>query len=125
MLSGVPNLAMTFGYTNASWTLKCDLTCAYVCRVLNHMDERGYVQVTPQNSDPSLGREPFVDFSSGYVQRAIDKFPSQGSRKPWRLYQNYALDIMSLRFGSIEDGTLRFKRAPARVASSAAEKLVA
>jgi monooxygenase len=125
MLSGVPNLAMTFGYTNASWTLKCDLTCAYVCRLLKHMDEHGYAQCTAQNTDPSLGREPFVDFSSGYVQRAIDKFPSQGARKPWRVYQNYALDIMSLRFGSIEDEAMRFERAPARDAAPAPQELAA
>jgi cation diffusion facilitator CzcD-associated flavoprotein CzcO len=116
MLSGVPNMAMTFGYTNASWTLKCDLTCAYVCRILNHMAVHGYAQCTPVNSDPSVAREPFIDFSSGYVQRAIDKFPKQGAAKPWRVHQNYALDIVSLRFSSIEDGALRFGRAPARVA---------
>ena len=125
MLSGVPNLAMTFGYTNASWTLKCDLTCAWVCRLLNHMHEHGHVQCVADSTDPSIGREPFIDFSSGYVQRAIDKFPSQGSRKPWRVYQNYALDIMSLRFGSIEDSAMRFQRAPAAVASSEPQELVA
>ena len=108
MLSGVPNLAVTFGYTNASWTLKCDLTCEYVCRVLNHMDEHGYAQCTPENRDPSITEEPFIDFSSGYVQRAIDKFPRQGSRPPWRLYQNYALDIVTLRHGAIEDAAMRF-----------------
>jgi monooxygenase len=108
MLSGVPNLAAAIGYTNASWTLKCDLTCAYVCRLLNHMDERGYRQVTPENRDPSVTEEPFIDFTSGYVLRAIDKFPKQGSKAPWRLYQNYALDILALRYGSIEDGALVF-----------------
>jgi monooxygenase len=108
MLSGVPNMAMTFGYTNASWTLKCDLTCGYVCRLLNYMSEHGYEQCVPQNRDPSVTEEPFIDFSSGYVQRAIEHFPKQGSKAPWRLYQNYALDIMTLRFGAIEDGALRF-----------------
>jgi cation diffusion facilitator CzcD-associated flavoprotein CzcO len=108
MLSGVPNMAMTFGYTNASWTLKCDLTCAYVCRLLNHMDEHGYAQSTPQSPDPSVGEEPFIDFSSSYVQRAIDQFPKQGSKAPWRLYQNYALDILALRFGAIDDGAMEF-----------------
>ncbi|MCW2971673.1 MAG: flavin-binding family monooxygenase [Solirubrobacterales bacterium] len=108
MLSGVPNMAMAFGYTNASWTLKCDLTCAYVCRLLNHMDEHGYVQSTPQNPDPSIREEPFIDFSSSYVQRAIDQFPKQGSKAPWRLYQNYALDILALRFGAIDDGAMEF-----------------
>jgi cation diffusion facilitator CzcD-associated flavoprotein CzcO len=114
MLSGVPNLAISIGYTNASWTLKCDLTCEYVCRLLNHMDEHGYVQVTPENRDPSVVPQPFIDFSSGYVLRSIDKFPKQGSKAPWRLYQNYPRDIVTLRFGSLEDGTLLFERAPVR-----------
>jgi cation diffusion facilitator CzcD-associated flavoprotein CzcO len=111
MLSGVPNMAMTFGYTNASWTLKCDLTCAYVCRLLNHMDARGLDVCVAENDDPTLQPEPFIDFSSGYVQRAISKFPKQGSRAPWRLYQNYALDIMSLRRAPLEDEAMRFSRA--------------
>ncbi len=118
MLSGVPNMAMALGYTNASWTLKCDLTCEYVCRVLNHMAARGYVQCTPENRDPSIEEQPLIDFSSGYIQRSIDKFPKQGSRTPWRLYQNYALDIMSLRFSQIEDGALQFSRAGASVAGA-------
>jgi monooxygenase len=108
MLSGVPNLAIAFGYTNASWTLKCDLTCAYVCRLLNHMDANGYRQSTPHNSDPSIGEEPFIDFTSSYVLRSIDQFPKQGSKAPWRLYQNYALDILALRFGAIDDGAMQF-----------------
>ncbi len=110
MLSGVPNLAIAFGYTNASWTLKADLTCLYVCRLLNHMDERGFVQCVPVNDDPTVAEEPFIDFSSGYVQRAIHLFPKQGSKKPWRLHQNYARDILSLRYSSLEDGALRFTR---------------
>jgi cation diffusion facilitator CzcD-associated flavoprotein CzcO len=108
MLSGVPNMALAFGYTNASWTLKCDLTCEYVCRLLNHMAAHEYGQCTPQNRDPSITPEPFIDFSSSYVLRSIDKFPKQGSSAPWRLYQNYALDILSLRFGAIEDGAMQF-----------------
>ena len=85
MLSGVPNMAFALGYTNASWTLKCDLTCEYVCRLLNHMDEHGYRQCTPRIHDPSIAEQPFIDFSSGYVRRSIDKFPKQGSKAPWRL----------------------------------------
>jgi cation diffusion facilitator CzcD-associated flavoprotein CzcO len=108
MLSDVPNMAMAIGYTNASWTLKCDLTCEYVCRLLAHMDAHGYRQCTPRNRDPSLTTEPFIDFSSGYIQRSIHEFPKQGSRKPWRLHQNYALDIVSLRLAPLEDGTLEF-----------------
>ncbi len=115
MLSGVPNLALALGYTNASWTLKCDLTCEYVCRLLMHMDEHGYRQCTPQNRDPSITELPFIDFTSGYVLRSIDQFPKQGSRAPWRLYQNYALDILSLKFGSIEDGAIEFSHTGAAV----------
>jgi monooxygenase len=110
MLSGVPNLAIALGYTNASWTLKCDLTCEYVCRLLNHMDERGYAYCTPLNRDPSVTPEPFIDFNSGYILRSIDKFPKQGSKPPWRLYQNYARDIVSLRHGALEDGAMEFSR---------------
>jgi monooxygenase len=111
MISGVPNLAVAFGYTNASWTLKCDLTCEYVCRLLRHMDSAGYSTCVAENDDPSVLSEPFIDFNSGYVLRAVDKFPKQGSKRPWRLHQNYALDIVSLRFSHMEDGVLRFKRA--------------
>ena len=110
MLSGVPNLAFALGYTNASWTLKCDLTCEYVCRLLRHMAEHGYDVCTPRR-DPAIAELPFIDFSSGYVQRSIDKFPKQGSRAPWRLHQNYALDILSLKLGAIEDGALQFSTA--------------
>lgn len=108
MYSDVPNLASSFGYTNASWTLKCDLTCEYVCRLLNHMDKTDNRQCTPHNSDPTVTEEPWIDFSSGYVQRSLAKFPKQGSKAPWKLYQNYALDIVSLKFGSIEDGAMKF-----------------
>jgi cation diffusion facilitator CzcD-associated flavoprotein CzcO len=103
MLSGVPNLASAIGYTNASWTLKCDLTCEYVCRLLNYMDKRGFQQCVPRNDDPSIQEQPLIDFSSGYVQRSIDKFPKQGSKRPWKLYQNYALDIVTLKFGSVNE----------------------
>ncbi|TMK23628.1 MAG: NAD(P)/FAD-dependent oxidoreductase [Actinobacteria bacterium] len=124
MLSGVPNLALAFGYTNASWTLKCDLTCEYVCRLLNHMEEHGYRQCTARNRDPSIIEEPFVDLTSGYVKRSIEKFPRQGSRAPWRLYQNYALDIISLRFGSVEDEAMEFSL-NGSPAAPAVEELVA
>jgi monooxygenase len=111
MLSGVPNMAFALGYTNASWTLKCDLTCEYVCRLLGYMDEHSYQQCTPQQRDPSITELPFLDFSSGYVLRSLHKFPKQGSKAPWRLHQNYALDILSLRFGAVEDGAMEFARA--------------
>ena len=108
MYSGVPNLASSFGYTNASWTLKCDLTCEYVCRLLNHMQKHGYVQCMPQNNDPSVTEEPWIDFSSGYVQRSLHKFPKQGSKAPWKLRQNYALVILMLKFGKVDDGVMQF-----------------
>jgi monooxygenase len=107
MLSGVPNMAFAIGYTNASWTLKCELTCEYVCRLINRMDERGQTVCTPRR-DPSVSDEPMIDFSSSYVLRAIDRFPRQGSRPPWRLHQNYARDLVALRHGAIEDEALEF-----------------
>jgi monooxygenase len=110
MLSGVPNMAMTLGYTNASWTLKCDLCSIYVCRLLNHMDEHGYAQCTPQAPGPEVELEPFIDFNSGYVVRAIDRMPKQGSRSPWRLHQNYARDIVLLKRGSVEGEAMEFSR---------------
>jgi monooxygenase len=108
MYSDVPNMASAFGYTNASWTLKCDLTCEYVCRLINYMDRRGYKQCMPHNLDPTITELPSLDFSSGYVQRSVAKMPKQGSKRPWRLYQNYALDIVSLRFGKINDGVMQY-----------------
>jgi monooxygenase len=110
MYSDVPNLASVFGYTNASWTLKADLVCEYVCRLLNHMDRHGYRQCTPHNGDPTLKEEPWVSFSSGYIQRALAQQPKQGSRRPWKLYQNYALDLLSLRFGKLRDDAMVFTR---------------
>jgi cation diffusion facilitator CzcD-associated flavoprotein CzcO len=106
MLSDVPNLAMAFGYTNASWTLKCDLIADYVCRLLNHMDHRGYRKVVPRPDDPNMSREPLVDFSSGYFQRSLHELPKQGERKPWRLYQNYFKDLLSLRMERFRDDAL-------------------
>ncbi len=124
MLSDVPNLALAVGYTNASWTLKCDLTCAFVCRLLNHMAAHGYGACTPRR-DPSVCELPFNDFSSGYILRALDRFPKQGARAPWRLYQNYLLDILSLRFGRLEDGVLEFSRAGAGVGAAERSDLAA
>lgn len=108
MYSDVPNLASVFGYTNASWTLKADLVCEYVCRLLNHMDRHGFRQCTPRNADPTLAAEPWVDFSSGYIQRALAQAPKQGSRRPWKLHQNYLLDLLGLRFGSLRDEAMVF-----------------
>ena len=108
MYSGVPNLASSFGYTNASWTLKCDLTCAYVCRLLKYMEAHGYRQCTPLR-DANVHEEPFIDFSSGYVQRAIATLPKQGSKTPWKLHQNYLLDLLALKFGSLTDEAMEFR----------------
>jgi len=108
MYSDVPNLASVFGYTNASWTLKADLVCEYVCRLLNLMDRKGYRYCMPHNSDPALEAEPWVDFSSGYIQRALKHQPKQGSKRPWKLYQNYVLDLTSLRFGALRDQSMTF-----------------
>jgi monooxygenase len=108
MYSDIPNLASSFGYTNASWTLKVDLTCEYLCRLLNYMDANGFRYCTPRNSDPSLGTQPWIDFSSGYIQRALNVLPKQGTRRPWRLHQNYALDLFALKYGAVDDGVMEF-----------------
>jgi cation diffusion facilitator CzcD-associated flavoprotein CzcO len=108
MFSGIPNLAAAMGYTNASWTLKCDLVCAYVCRLLGRMDELGVRQVTPRWPGGSLPDSPFIDLTSGYVMRSIDKFPKQGRRSPWRLYQNYIRDIVLLKRAPLDDGAVEF-----------------
>ena len=103
MLCAVPNLAMTFGYTNASWTLKADLTAEYVCRLLDQLERRGVRQCTPLAPDASLPTEPFIDFSSGYVTRAAQDLPRQGTTTPWRLHQNYLRDTWLLRFAKVDD----------------------
>ncbi len=108
MYSGIPNLASAFGYTNASWTLKAELICEYVCRLLKHMDRRGYEQCAPR-ADESIKRQDYVDFTSGYVKRALDSLPKQGDRRPWKVYQNYLKDLLMMRFGGLEDGALEFK----------------
>ncbi|HEX8745422.1 MAG TPA: NAD(P)/FAD-dependent oxidoreductase [Thermoleophilaceae bacterium] len=110
MLSDVPNMAFAVGYTNASWTLKCELCCEYLCRLLNHMDERGERICTPRNTDPSVEPEPLIDFNSGYVLRGIGRFPRQGSKRPWRLAQNYPLDVLHLRLGPVADEAMEFAR---------------
>jgi hypothetical protein len=110
MLSGVPNLAMAMGYTNASWTLKCELIARQVCRILNHMRAQGLDVCMPVLDADAGETRPALDLSSGYVQRAEGSLPRQGSRKPWRIYQNYLLDLLSLKFAPLRDGALRFAR---------------
>jgi cation diffusion facilitator CzcD-associated flavoprotein CzcO len=108
MFSDVPNLALAVGYTNASWTLKAELICRYVCRLLNHMAKTGTRQCTPRLRDASLEAAPFLDLTSGYVQRSMHKFPKQGAKIPWRLHQNYARDLLLLQCGRVEDGVMEF-----------------
>jgi len=102
MLSDVPNLAFVVGYTNASWTLKADLSNIYFCRLINYMDQRGYSRCVPRVRS-EMGEEPLMDFTSGYVQRALSTLPKQGSRAPWKLYQNYILDLYTLRYRAVTD----------------------
>src|SRR5262245_8817713 len=109
MYSGVPNLITTFGYINASWTLRADLTAEYACRLLNHMNQRGARQVTPRLRDTDRDMPPrsWIDgFSSGYMQRMMHRFPMQGDREPWINPQNYSSDKKMMRFAPIEDGAL-------------------
>jgi monooxygenase len=117
MLGGVPNCTFTFGYTNASWTLKADLVSEYSCRLINHMRASG-TRIAVARPDPALETEPFLDFSSGYVQRALDILPKQGTVAPWKLHQNYTRDLMVLRFGKLEDGVMSFS-APSPEAKAA------
>jgi cation diffusion facilitator CzcD-associated flavoprotein CzcO len=116
MFGAVPNMALALGYTNASFTLKCDLVSQYLCRLLNHMDAHGYKVATPRVPDPSLGREPFIDLQSGYVLRSLDQLPMQAKTHPWRLHQNYARDIRLFKHGPIDD-EIDFSRGPAAKAA--------
>ncbi|MFN7056409.1 flavin-containing monooxygenase [Hyphomonas sp.] len=125
MLSNVPNLAVTFGYTNASWTLKADLTSEYVCRLINLMDQKGATSALPYLAAFPNETEPFVDFSSGYFQRVMDQFPRQHTEAPWKLHQSYFTDRKNLRELPIEDGVMQFHvpvaKAAAKPALQAAE----
>jgi cation diffusion facilitator CzcD-associated flavoprotein CzcO len=110
MYSGVPNLASSFGYTNASWTLKAELIAQYVCRLLNHMQANGFDTCVPRLDDEAMSREPAVDLTSGYIQRAAAILPKQGDKQPWKSYQNYARDLMMLKFGTLADSAMQFER---------------
>ncbi len=110
MFSDVPNLAFAIGYTNASWTLKCDLAAHYVCRLLNHMDRLGYAVSTPRLNGQDVGDQPVIDFTSGYVLRSLHTLPRQGLKPPWRLHQNYVKDLSMMRYGRLDDGAMEFKR---------------
>jgi monooxygenase len=122
MYSGVPNLVSTFGYINASWTLRADLTSEYVCRLINHLDETGARQVAPRlrTTDTDMPARPWIDFfSSGYMQREMHRFPKQGDREPWINPQNYSRDKKMIRFGSLQDGVLIFSNPPPPAAFTA------
>ncbi|WP_059014845.1 NAD(P)/FAD-dependent oxidoreductase [Mycobacterium sp. M26] len=110
MLSGVPNMAFTIGYTNASWTLKADLVSEFVCRVLNYMDEAGFDHVEPASPESGVEERPLLDFTPGYVLRALDRLPKAGSVAPWKLKQNYLLDLRLIRHGKVDDDALDFSK---------------
>ena len=111
MMSGVPNFALAFGYTNNSWTLKTDLTANLVCRILNYMDRKGYEVVVP-TVPGDIQEEEFLPLDSGYMKRAIHILPKNGSRRPWRVYQNYLMDMLLTRFGRVRDRHLVFDPSP-------------
>ena len=119
MFSGVPNFALALGYTNASWTLKCELTAAYVCRLLAHMDRRGLAICVPERGAESADEAPALDLTSGYVRRAAHLLPKQGAAKPWRVHQNYIADMAAMRFGRLDDGVMRFSARPAAAGRAA------
>jgi cation diffusion facilitator CzcD-associated flavoprotein CzcO len=108
MLEGIPNLAFSFGYTNASWTLKCDLGSRWLCRLLRHMERHGHRICVPREREP-VERRPLLDFSSGYIARAADVLPVQGTEKPWRVPQNYFRDMATLGFGRVADEAMEFR----------------
>ncbi len=121
MLEQVPNAAMAVGYTNASWTLKCDLTCQYVTKLLNHMRATGLRECMPINNDPSVEPAPLLGLNSGYITRAIDRMPKQGSKFPWRTYQSYLRDYQALKLKGINDDAMVFSNpAPAVLAGEGA-----
>jgi cation diffusion facilitator CzcD-associated flavoprotein CzcO len=109
-LSGVPNMAFAFGYTNQSWTLGADLTSERVCKLLNHMDRYGYTVCTPRIRDPAITAVPFADLTSGYIMRAISEFPRQGSDDPWRREQHYVRNLRAMRRAPADDPALEYSR---------------
>ncbi len=109
MMEGVPNLALAIGYTNASWTLKCDLTCDYVCRLLNYMHDRSLTECVPRNKDGgSTASGPLLGLTSGYIQRSAHLLPKQGTKQPWKVHQSYWRDYRALKMGDIDDSIMEF-----------------
>ncbi len=117
MVSGIPNFAFAFGYTNSSWTLKIDLICEHLCRLLTYMDRRGYTTVVPICDDPNIEKRPMLDFPAGYILRAIDQFPQQGTTGPWTMEMNFRADEARLRKGPVENSALQFST-PARTVTA-------
>jgi monooxygenase len=109
MFDGIPNMTYAFGYTNASWTLKCDMTNQYTCRLINYMEKNGYKQCMPIQNDPNMVLKPFLDFNPGYVMRAIDKLPKMGDKKPWKIEQNYFYDKKMFEKSVLDDDILTYK----------------
>jgi cation diffusion facilitator CzcD-associated flavoprotein CzcO len=114
MLEGVPNFAMAVGYTNASWTLKAELTCGHVCRVLERMHRSGATRCVPRNTDPSVTTSPLLGLTAGYIQRSKDRFPQQGSTAPWQMHQSYLKDHRIMKRGPVDDPALEFSRPTSR-----------
>lgn len=112
MFSGIPNFANSFGYINASWTLKADLTCEFVCKLLNHMDKNGFSSCVPKPDQSVKEQEDWLasEFSSGYIHRAIHLFPKTGDKSPWTNNQNYFKDFYEIKFGKVNDGAISFKQ---------------
>jgi len=121
LVENLPNVGLIFGYTNASWTLKSDLTSEFVCRIINHLDKTHTQQCRAVNSDKRIGTIPFIDMNSGYIHRAANKMPQQGNKIPWRLYQNYLKDMFMLRLGSVKDGVLKFEKAQTQLTPANSE----
>ena len=120
MLSGIPNMAFIFGYTNSSWTLKVGLVCDHLCRLISYMDQHGYTTVMPVADDPTIGRRPMLDFPAGYILRAIDEFPQQGTSGPWTIEMDYWSDHERLRKGRVQDPALQFSTASRSIVSAGA-----
>jgi monooxygenase len=112
MIEGVPNLALAMGYTNASWTLKCDLTCDYVCRLLNHMRAHGLSECVARNREASTASGPILGLTSGYIQRSVHLLPKQGTTAPWKVHQSYLRDYRALKRSNVDDSNMEFSRPP-------------
>ena len=118
MLEDVPNLSVVMGYTNASWTLKAELTCDYTMRIINHLRTTGMRQAVPRNDDPTMGSASLLGLDAGYIQRAEDSMPKQGTSMPWRVHQNYLKDYRTMKRSEVDDGVMAFENPRPVVASS-------